>query len=97
MSLASVRPLADRDGAFLNSAAANELQRQFFADGFTLELRVNIFQAGDGMAGDSNENVAYDDARILRRAFGLDLQDNPRGFFGALQRLAQSIRQTHRL
>src|SRR6266478_3096335 len=94
---ASARAFANDDVDFLRRASANEFERKRLADRFTMELRVNIFEACDGMAGERDENVSNDDSRFVRGAFGLDFQDNSGGFFCALERLAESVRQTNRL
>jgi hypothetical protein len=93
----SSRAFADDDVDFLGCASAHEFQHKRLADGSAVELRVNIFKARDGMAGEGYENVSDDDAGFIRGAFGLDLKDDSGGFFGALQGLAESVWQTNRL
>src|SRR5882757_9174286 len=94
---ASARAFADDDVDFLRCAAADEFECERLADGFAMELRVDILKARDGMAGESDENVADNDASFIRRALRLDFKNDGRGFFGVPERLAESIRQTNRL
>src|SRR3981189_3243808 len=94
---ASARAFADDDVDFLRRASANEFEREWLADRFTEELRVNIFETRDRMAGEGDEDVSDDDSRFVRGAFRLDFQDNSGGFFCALQGLSESVRQTHGL
>src|SRR5215467_8586587 len=89
--------LADHDVGFLNRAAANELERERFANGFCAKLTVNVFEARDGVARESQKNVADNDTGFVRWTFGFDFEDNGGSFVIALQRLSQRIRQTHRL
>jgi hypothetical protein len=94
---ASARAFANDNVDFLRRAAANEFERKGFANRFTTELRVNIFEACDGMAGERDENVSDDDSRFVRGAFRLDFQDNSGGLFCALEGLAEGVRQTNGL
>src|ERR1700720_3423036 len=59
---ASARTLAYNDVHFLCGAAADELKGEWLADGVAVELRVDIFETRDRMAGEGEENVSYDDA-----------------------------------
>src|SRR5579859_3623475 len=97
MLFASARTFADHDVHLLRGAAADELEGDRLADGFAVELGVDVFEARDGMASESDENVAYDDAGFVRGAFRLDLENDGGRFFGALQRLPQIFREAHRL
>src|SRR5713226_7937381 len=97
MLFASARAFGDDDAYFLHCAATNEFQRKRLADGFAVELRVDVFEARDRMTGDGDENVSDDDAGFVRGAFRLDFENNGSGFFAALQRLAERVGQTHRL
>src|SRR5713101_7759902 len=94
---ASAWAFANDDVDFLHSAAAHEFQRERLADSFAMQLRVDIFEARDGMAGEGDENVSDDDAGFVRGALRLDFEDDGRCFFGALQGLAQDVWQTNRL
>src|SRR5579864_2322835 len=49
--LASPRAFANDDVDFLGGASADELEGERFADGFAVELRVNIFKARYRAAG----------------------------------------------
>ena len=91
---ASARTLAYNNIHFLHRSSANEFKRERLADGFTVELRVDIFETRDRMAGERDENVSDDDAGFVRGAFGLDFENDGGGFFAALQGLAESFGQT---
>ena len=67
------------------------------ADCGAVQLRVNIFQPRDLLPGESDHDVADDDARFVGRPFGFDFQDDCGSFFFALQLMAKRVRQTHRL
>src|SRR5260370_39630730 len=95
--LASARAFADHDVHLLRCAAADELERERFADGFAVKLRVDVFEARDRMARQCDENVSNDDAGLVRRTFGLDFENHGGGFFAALQGLARGVGQTHGL
>src|SRR5712691_12772528 len=97
MSFASARAFADNDVHLLRCAAADELERERFADGFAVKLRVDVFEARNRMAGECDENVSDDDAGFVRGTFGLDFENHGGGFFAALQGLAERVRQTHGL
>src|SRR5216684_4912100 len=97
MLFGSARAFADDDVDFLRCAAADELEREGFADGFAVQLRVNVFEARDRMARQCDENVSDDDAGFVRGAFRLDFENHGGGFFAALQGLAESVGQTHGL
>src|SRR5882762_1904158 len=97
MLFASARAFANDDVDFLRRASANEFERKRLADRFTTELRVNIFETRDRMAGECDENVPDNDAGFIRRAFRLDFKNDGRCFFGVPEGLAESIRQTNRL
>jgi hypothetical protein len=58
---------------------------------------VDVFESRDGMAGDSDENVPDDNASFVGRALGLDFENDSGGFFCALEGLAESVGETHRL
>src|SRR5207245_2105341 len=75
----------------------NEFQRERLADGFAVELRVNIFEARDRMAGERDENISDDNAGFVRGAFGFDFENDGGRFFTALQGLAESFGQADRL
>jgi hypothetical protein len=81
---ASTRAFADNDVDLLSCASAHKLQRERLADGFAVELRVNIFEARHGMSRERDKNVSDDYAGFVRRAFGLDFQDDGSSFFAAL-------------
>src|SRR5258706_6195946 len=91
---ASAGTFAYNDVHFLRCAAADEFERERLADRFAVELRVDIFETRDGMAGERDENVSNDDAGFVRGAFGLNFQDDGGGFFAALQGLSESFGQT---
>src|SRR5260370_1028086 len=95
--LASARAFADHDVHLLRCAAADELERKRLADGFAVQLRVDVFEARDRMARQCDENVSNDDAGLVRRTFGLDFENHGGGFFAALQGLAECVGQTHGL
>src|ERR1700738_2904603 len=97
MLFASARALADDDVHFLRCAATDEFEREWLADGFTVELRVNVFQACDRTTGEGDENVSDDDPGFVRGAFRLDFENDGGSFFAALQGLAESFGQTHGL
>src|SRR5260370_4831529 len=82
---ASARAFANGDADFLRRAAANEFECERLAYRFAAELRMNIFEARDRMAGEGDENVSDDDSRFGRGAFRVDFQDDSGGFFCALQ------------
>src|SRR5712691_173048 len=97
MSFAYARAFADNDVHLLRCAAADELERERFADGFAVKLRVDVFEARNRMAGECDENVSDDDAGFVRGTFRLNLENHGGGLFAALQGLAERVRQTHGL
>src|SRR5712664_3794160 len=97
MLFGSARAFADDDVDFLRCAAADELEREGFADGFAVQLRVNVFEARDRMARQCDENVSDDDAGFVRGTFRLDFENDGSGFFAALQGLAERVGQAHGL
>src|ERR1700687_562543 len=97
MLFASARAFADDYVHFLHCASTNEFERELLADGFAVELRVDVFETGDGMAGQGDQNISDDDAGFLRGAFRFDLENDGGGFFAALQGLTEGVGQTHGL
>src|SRR6266478_2093517 len=97
MLFASARAVADDDVQFLSGTTSHEFQRERRADRFTVKLRVDVFESCDGAASEGDENVSNDDAGFVRWAFRLDFENDGRGFFAALQGLAESVGQTHGL
>src|SRR3954451_3615913 len=95
--LASRFALADGDAGFLDRATANELQRQRFADGSAVKLSVNIFEARDLLAGERYENVADDQASVVRRSIRLDFENDGGSFRIAVERLPDGVREADRL
>src|SRR5262245_33199208 len=95
MSVRSMGTFTDHDGYFLNDTASKESGRQRLADGLALKMRLNILKLSDGTASQRNKNVANDDARTLRRAIRFDIQNDCRGFFVALERVAERLGQTN--
>src|SRR6266851_1212648 len=97
MLFASARAFADDDVDFLRCAAADELERERFADGFAVQLRVDILETRHRATGESDENISDDDAGFVRGTFRLNLENHGGGLFAALQGLAERVRQTHGL
>src|SRR5258706_400789 len=89
----SALAFADYDIHFLGCAAADEFERERLADGFAVELRVDIFETRDRVTSKRDENIADDDAGFVCGALWLDFQDDCSGFFAALQGLAESFGQ----
>src|SRR6266404_4224407 len=94
---ASAGAFADNYVHFLRGTAANEFERERLADGFAVELRVDVFEARDRMAGERDENVSDNDACFVGGAFGLDFEHDGGGFFAALQGLTESFGKADRL
>ena len=65
-------------------AAANEFKGKRLADGFAVELRVDIFETRDRMASECDENVSDEEAGFVRGAIGLNFENDGGGFFRAL-------------
>ena len=59
MLFASRLAFADDDADLLHRTTADELQRQRFADGGAVKLRVDIFEARDRLASECYKDVAY--------------------------------------
>src|SRR6266851_8643443 len=91
--LASARAFADNDVHLLRCAAADELERERFADGFAVKLRVDILETRHRATGESDENISDDDAGFVRGTFRLNLENHGGGLFAALQGLAERVRQ----
>jgi len=81
--------LANHNAGFLKRTAANELERKGLANRFGAKLPVNVFEPGDCMAREGHKNVADDNAGLVGWTFGLNLEDDGRGFVFAFQRFSQ--------
>src|SRR5215472_2748482 len=97
MLVGSMRAFADDDAGFLERATANEFDRKRFADGFGGKLRVNILQPRDSVSGESDKNIADDDARLVRRTLGFHVENDGGSLLAALQGLTKRFRQAHGL
>src|SRR6267378_834676 len=81
----ALRALAHHNGCFLKRASTNEFQGQWFCNRFPLQLKMNVFQPCDRATCQRNQNVADDDSSLVRRPVRLDLENDCRALFVALQ------------
>src|SRR5258708_23268965 len=93
----SVQPLAHGDAEFPHRAAADDLCRQRPANILGMELRLHVLELCNGVTGQGQENIANQNACLLRWAAGFHFENNDRCLFFALERFAKRVRQTHRL
>src|SRR5713101_6374537 len=88
---------AHDDVQILHRAATDDCRGECFADVFAGQVRLHVLEMGHGLPCERNQDVANHDSCFVRRALWLYFEDDRRCFRIALKRLAQRLRQTHRL
>src|SRR6202521_6191552 len=97
ISFASVRAFRYHNAPLLNRASTNKFEREYFADLGSGKMRLDVFQPSNRVARKRDQDVANDDASLVRGAVRVDVHNNRGGLFIPLQSFTKRIRQAHRL